>query len=369
MSLNLSPLELIATLVAGGTVVLAFGVGMTLLVRRSGRTWATVFLGLFLIAGGLTLLNELLNNLALYRLHPHFYLTPLLYTYALGPLLYFFVRYRLDPARSFRRADAWHAVLPGLQAVQQLVTGLGPLALKDWYWQTPLAQVWGALDVPIFALSFGFYLVLSWRALDRADGDYPWLRRLVVGSAIILAVTLVFNAARRIAWAREVDLDANEWVPLVEELVYAALLYWVALTGWLQANAPYPPKRQERYNLKAEELAQHLDSLNRLMADERPYLNPNLTLGTLADRLGLTPQVVSYVINEGKGQSYPEYVNGLRVDEVRRRLADEESAALTLLSIGLDAGFPSKATFNRVFKQTTGLTPSEYRRGHVARVS
>ena len=68
MTLDLFPLDLIATLVAGGAVMVGLVVGGALLVRR--RTRAQVFLALFLVAGGLTLLNELFGNLALYRLHP-----------------------------------------------------------------------------------------------------------------------------------------------------------------------------------------------------------------------------------------------------------------------------------------------------------
>ena len=369
MSLDLTLLELVAALVAGGTVVLALGVSLTLLVRRTGRTWATVFFSLFLLAGGLTLLHELLSNLALYRLHPHFYLTPLLYTYALGPLLYFFVRYRLTPSRPLQRVDAWHAVLPVAQAIEQLVTGLGPLAFKDWYWQTPFAQTWDALDLPVFVLSFGFYLVLSWRLLSHTEGDHSWLRRLIVGSALILAISVLFDVMRRAAGAQGVDLNANEWVPLMEELAYAALLYWVALTGWLKANAPMLPQRQEHYNLAAAERTRLLFRLTTLMEEERLYLDPELTLGRLADRMALTPQVLSYVINEGTQQSYTEYVNRLRVEEVKRQLDDPALVAHTLLSIGLDAGFPSKATFNRVFKQLTGCTPSEYRAEHQIGVS
>jgi AraC-like DNA-binding protein len=152
----------------------------------------------------------------------------------------------------------------------------------------------------------------------------------------------------------------------VEELTYAALLYWVALTGWLKAHAPTPPVRREHYNLEAADLARHVAALDAVMATERLFLDPGLTLGGLADRLALSPQVLSYVLNAGKGCSYTDYVNGLRLDEVKRRLADPASADLTVLALALDAGFPSKATFNRVFKQQTGLTPSAYRarQGH-----
>ena len=75
----------------------------------------------------------------------------------------------------------------------------------------------------------------------------------------------------------------------------------------------------------------------------------------------MTDKVLSYLFNETLGTSYTEFVNGLRVDEAKARLADPANAPLTVLAVGLDAGFASKSTFNRVFKEATGETPSAFR--------
>jgi AraC-like DNA-binding protein len=55
-------------------------------------------------------------------------------------------------------------------------------------------------------------------------------------------------------------------------------------------------------------------------------------------------------------------VNGYRVHEVQRRIADHETRAVTMLSLAMDAGFASKSTFGQVFKKYTGQTPSDFRR-------
>ena len=75
-------------------------------------------------------------------------------------------------------------------------------------------------------------------------------------------------------------------------------------------------------------------------------------------------QELSFVINESKQKSFNDYVNSWRVEETKRLLSQADKQDLGLLEIAFDAGFNSKATFNRVFKQTTGLTPSEYRQRH-----
>jgi AraC-like DNA-binding protein len=91
------------------------------------------------------------------------------------------------------------------------------------------------------------------------------------------------------------------------------------------------------------------------------YRDAELTLDRLAAHVGLPANTVSQVINAGLHQSFSDVVNGYRLAEVRRRLADADAGGATLLTVALDAGFNSKTTFNRVFKERTGLTPREYR--------
>jgi len=86
-----------------------------------------------------------------------------------------------------------------------------------------------------------------------------------------------------------------------------------------------------------------------------------LTLAALAGHLGTSARSLSRVLNEGLGQGFNEVVNRLRVDAVRAELADP-SRRRDLLVIALDAGFSSKASFNRAFRAYAGCTPSQLRR-------
>jgi AraC-like DNA-binding protein len=53
-------------------------------------------------------------------------------------------------------------------------------------------------------------------------------------------------------------------------------------------------------------------------------------------------------------------VNEYRIEEVKKRMVDPAFKHLTILAIAYDAGFNSKSSFNTIFKQKTGMTPSEY---------
>ncbi|MEO0557690.1 MAG: AraC family transcriptional regulator [Bacteroidota bacterium] len=369
MTVDLQIPDLLTALIAGGGVVLALGVGLTLVLRRGEAHRANRWFGGFLIAGGLTLLSEVLMSLELYRLSNHFWITPLLYTFALGPLLYGFARTRLDSSWRLGRSHIKHAILPIYQIGHEWITGFAPLSFKSWFWQTPYAQAYGMLETWVFAISFGSYLFAISRRLQDTDEapDRRWLMRLIRGAVVILAVAILMELLFRLGIAWEGPTD---WIQLGEALAYSALLYWAVVTGWTHTLprhpvAPPPPvERQETYGITDDALTRHTNALRQLVESERPYLDPDLTLPALAMRLGLGDKELSYVLNAGLGTGYTDYINGLRVQEAKRRLSDAAHAEATVLQIGLDAGFASKATFNRVFKRITGQTPSAFRASH-----
>jgi AraC-like DNA-binding protein len=120
--------------------------------------------------------------------------------------------------------------------------------------------------------------------------------------------------------------------------------------------------RYERSGLSDIEAAKLKAALLSLMASEHPYRDPDLTLPELAERLDTTSHKLSEVLNSDLGNTFYDFINGYRVDDVRRRLAESASRNLNVLTLAMDAGFASKSTFNQVFKKLTGHTPSTYRK-------
>ena len=98
------------------------------------------------------------------------------------------------------------------------------------------------------------------------------------------------------------------------------------------------------------------------MEKEKPYLDNELSLTKLAEALNITPHQLSFLLNEGFGQNFYQYVNSFRVDAAKAMLLNPEFAHLSILGLAFEAGFNSKSSFNTVFKQHTGLTPTAYKR-------
>lgn len=106
-----------------------------------------------------------------------------------------------------------------------------------------------------------------------------------------------------------------------------------------------------------------VDALMRLMADERIYRHENVTIGTLATKLKIPEYRLRRVINQRLGyRNFNVFLNEHRIAEAKAALADPSQAEVPVITIAMDAGFQSLGPFNRAFKATTGVTPTEYRR-------
>ncbi len=105
--------------------------------------------------------------------------------------------------------------------------------------------------------------------------------------------------------------------------------------------------------------------LLHLMAEERLFLDPDLTLNKLSLRLRIHYNHLSRIINERFGLSYNDFINKYRIEEARKKLTASGEKESTILDIAYSTGFYSKSVFNAAFKKFTGMTPTEYRKKHI----
>lgn len=102
--------------------------------------------------------------------------------------------------------------------------------------------------------------------------------------------------------------------------------------------------------------------LLKFMETERPYLDEELNLQKLSLLMDISTHQLSQAINQGLNTNFYKFVNAYRIEEVKKKLTDPEFEKYSILGIAFESGFNSKSTFNKIFKEETGMTPSEFKK-------
>jgi PAS domain S-box-containing protein len=120
------------------------------------------------------------------------------------------------------------------------------------------------------------------------------------------------------------------------------------------------PDRYRTSSLKGIEETLLYEKLCHLLEAERLFLNPDLTLRKMADKLATNTKYLSQVINHQTGLNFQQFINKYRVEEAKAKITDKALRHLTLYGVALQCGFKNKSTFYKVFKEVTQLTPREF---------
>lgn len=300
-----------------------------------------------------------------YSQNPNLYFSPIYYSLAFGPLLYFYVRSLVSPEFRLQRKHLWHFIPVALQAGLYGYLFFQNYAFRLWYWESVHRPYTYRLEFDGTWISLLIYTYFSYRAVRNyqnwLEDNYSQTEQIKLNW---LKVLLLLLAALGVQWLAELLLrdiwdiyyayDLSHWLLALLVLAMAvAGLYQSSLAG-VQYRETQEPK------IRIEPEARILEKIKQALEIDQLYLNPTLTLNELASALQLPPKLVSQHINVGFGQSFNDFVNAYRVQEVKRRIQAGNLQQMTLLGIAFESGFNSKTSFNRVFKRMTGMAPSAY---------
>ncbi len=177
----------------------------------------------------------------------------------------------------------------------------------------------------------------------------------IIGVALIAsAFSDVLIVAAQIAGAAHL----KPWIISLYSVGTLLLIGGLSLSRSLATLDPAPATPESDPVQEAND-AEIMVRLDALMGRDRLYLDPDLTLGRLARRLGLPAKQLSAAINRSTGENVSRYVNRIRVGEAQRTLKAGQSVTYSMFS----AGFQTKSNFNREFLRVTGQTPSAWSQG------
>ena len=247
-------------------------------------------------------------------------------------------------------ASVLAAVATGLQRGVPLLFAVLATVAAAAHWRTDLVEGRRRLRAFIVVTGVAYTLAMLLVRLAVPHG------RLTGVTATADVAMLLFIVAAATAWM--LQLAGSELFPSALRSVPQPTTTRAPPVGAQATTAPGTPDAAE------DALA---EALLRLMGDERAYRTEDLTVASLAARLGTPEYRLRRLINQRLGhRNFNAFINGFRLDEARTALADPAQRALPVLTIALEAGFQSIGPFNRAFKAATGLTPTEFRKEKLA---
>ena len=116
--------------------------------------------------------------------------------------------------------------------------------------------------------------------------------------------------------------------------------------------------------LSKDEIENYLEKLDELMKVDKIYKDPSMSLRHLAEKLEVSSNKLSWLLNEQIGKNFNEYINTFRLVTFKEKALNPNNSHLTLLGLAYESGFNSKTVFNAFFKKMEGMTPRIWVKSH-----
>ena len=389
----LSVSENILLFIAGFGILQGFLLAALIWFHPNTNKTGRAFLAPFIICLSTPMFLPLAQHL--FSWHTYIFLAP--FAVLQGPLLYLYVR-------SFKEVITWKKAWPHLLLFLIYIFIISRLSFVTGSKYPPAKSMPAeVLHSPftIIPISFRYVQMLIYFFLARSELnsyrrsiqhlfsetsriDLSWVRLLVNGYVVTVIAAIGFYSVV-LLHAEYYSLLLLINATIVSPYIYMATFKGIYQPAIWQVQPGMNREKVEEEMHKAEEIESSknkekkqvpqkarmtdcrienlLTKIISMIEQDKLYQEPELNLQNLADKLGYPSYQVSQAINEGLGKNFYDLVNGYRVEEAKRLLMDSQNNNYTILSIGFEAGFNSKTTFNTVFKKFTGLTPTEFRNG------
>lgn len=332
------------------------------------------FLLLFAVHSFLILLN--LNN----SKSGFFNILPVSLTLLYGPLLFLYVHQIISEKKRRKVKQVWHYIPFLFFFFLSFFLYKAEIFLK-------IIAVSGVVSGLTYCLFT--YSVLKKHRINITERfsyvekiNLNWVKRLVTGLLFIWSGVLILVFLSRIL---NMTVSLNWFficIPVfISYLGYYGLKQQVIYDSFQEEN---PEKKETNHNgsskqkeydnytdnklsykksgLQTSDMVSIFNLLQDIMHARKLYQQSTLSLKELSEKSNIPQHHITQTLNEYAKKNFYDFVNSYRVDEFKERLKQGDAGNFSLLGIAFDCGFNSKSSFNRIFKNITGFSPSEYKK-------
>lgn len=349
--------------------------------KQGDRHLANRFLSLTIVIVNIHLTYLMVIDTNLDNLFPFLLWIPYSFVAAIGPLILFYTKALTDMDFGISKINVKYFIpvlvefgLYSIMIIQSILNNELIYNTPLYFYVTPLLYLWAAGSIFYYLrLSLGIinnhevWVLRNFSNLKEIT--LTWLRKLIIYYRLLWIVWVPFVATFLLFFRFQLLYLIVVLSLYFLMLILTYLTLWIGLEGLRRGNfvfIKYNEGQAENKNfskLTQREIQEHIERVTQLMTVEKIYLNENLSLREFSLYLKTDPNLISFILNNHLNSNFYDFVNSYRIDEVKNRLNDPTHRHLTLLGIALESGFNSKTTFNRVFKQVTGSTPTEFQKG------
>lgn len=224
------------------------------------------------------------------------------------------------------------------------------------------------LIIDSIAISLNIYFVwMSWRlAIQRVKKEESPFARPQAFKMLAIGLMLA-----NVLWIFMVLSSLGIQIPFIRQdanLLYISMSLLIFLFGYVLVLRPeyfsvpafIRAVRYQNVNMDASSKEDLQNKITRILEETKPYKNPDFSLSDLADLIHVDKVKVSYTINKVMETNFTSLVNKYRVNEFILLSESNDYKNYSILGIATEAGFSSKSTFYKAFKEIKGQTPKEY---------
>ena len=195
------------------------------------------------------------------------------------------------------------------------------------------------------------------RESDLLISRLKFRNAFILCAAVLMVLTIVSEIAFR-------EIGAPIWMEFLQKLVITGLTFYFAFRRLDFKPGFFEEIKIEEVPAPKKEVDHQLaEQLIALMEGEKYYKTEGLTIRQLAEKLSVKEYKLRQTINQHLGfRNFNDFLNSYRIQEACDLLADPAKKDFTILEIAYDMGYNSLAPFNKAFKETTGMTPTGWRR-------